>query len=377
MTIAELFVNIGVKGDDKAKGALGGVKGTLGEISTAGLAAKAAILGAVYGLQRLMSQSAASGSSLMSYAAATGLSAENLQRWQYAARQANVGAEEMENSITGLQSAMVKMSMGQGAPQGMGVVANAVGIDPAKVRDTMYMMGKLNDYAKKEKNVDFANEMLKSFGLSMNMISAMRRNAFDPKNLAAAPIYSNAEASQLQKVDVAWGNLGKKIEMAIGHLNAKHGLKLISDIASLTTQILKLADALIIVSEKLKVFEVIGETIGGITKILRLANGESLDKVAKDDSFAKSHGGRSFGQGTWWMNMIEGEQKQFLDRGQKYGDAISPNVRPIGSANKPPEQKIVTTVHNHGVKDAKEGSHHVKKAVQDAARQIGSQSRAN
>ena len=41
-----------------------GIKGTLGEIKTEGLAAKAAILGMVYGLERLMMNSAQTGQNL-------------------------------------------------------------------------------------------------------------------------------------------------------------------------------------------------------------------------------------------------------------------------------------------------------------------------
>lgn len=384
MTIAELFVKLGVKGDGEAKKALEGVKGRIGDITTASLAAKAGVLAVVYGLHNLMSSSASAGASLMSYAGATGLSAETLQRWQYAARQFNVNAEEMENAITGVQGAMIKLATGQGAPAGMKVIAESVGIDPSRIRDTMYMMGKLAEYAKKEKNVDFANQMLTSFGLSLQMISAMRRGAFDPKNLARAPIYSNNEANQLQKVDVAWANLGKQFEMAIGHLTAKHGLGIVKDLSEVSKALILViqgfaglvekSDALRVISEIFKgwglIFGIINE---GLDKMNEFAGGSGLsaainEKLGGSNEKIKN---RKFGQGTWWMNGLE----KLLPTDMT--EDVAPTVRkPQGSA-KQETNNTNLVVHNHGVKDAEDGAHHFKKALQRTGRRSPVQGRAN
>lgn len=380
MKIADLFINLLIKDDNKAEDKLKGVKGTLGEISTAGLAAKATILGIVYGLQQLTSNSAKAGANLSSYAAATGLSAENLQRMQFAGRQFNVESDEMQQNLVNLQSLMMKMSMGQGAPSGFGVVANAVGIDMKRVRDTEYMISKLNEYAKKEKNVDFANEQLKSFGFSMNMIAASRRGAFDEKNLKRAPVYSNGEVEQLRKVDVAWANMGKSIEMAIGHLTAKHGLGFAKEIGEAAKSLMHLITAFVNLAEKINLIKDIGmifegwgmifEAIGlAIDKLNQLASGpkksDQENKKLQYDQWLKSN-----------PNAGESE-KQFYRQSVGYDPtkdllkkAAIPTIKPGHGGHKTTNQSIKTTVINHGVKDAKEGAHHTKRAIQDAARQI-------
>lgn len=384
MTIAELFVNLGVKGADKTKNSLGEVRSTLGEIGTKSIAVKAGILGVIYGLQRLMSNSAAAGSSLMSYAGATGLSAETLQRWQYAARQANVGAEEMENSITGLQSAMIKMSMGQGVPAGMGVISNAVGIDQGRVRDTMYMMKKLSEYAQKEGNVDFANEQLKSFGLSLEMISAMRRNAFSDKNLLAAPIYSNAEADKLQRVNVAWANLGQQFEMAMGHLNAKHGLSLVKDLSAVSKQLIHMLTLFSSMIEKTSALKAIGKIFEGWGNIFSLIEGGAgalNELMAKQqEQNEKDSGGKDKGLIPSWDTM----KKRWNDsanasKAPTLRELITPKAPKISQNPNVMNNTNNTNVVAHitGVKDGKDAADHLKKHINKTARQIPSQGRAN
>lgn len=370
MKIADLFVNLGVKGDGPAQKALTGVRGTLGEISASGLAAKAAVIGVLYGLQRLMTTSGQAGASLMSYAGATGLSAETLQRWQYAARQANVSAEEMEGSITGLQSAMINMQMGNGVPNGMGIIANSVDIDQSRVRDTMYMMGKLAEYAQKEKNVDFANEQLKSFGLSLAMISAMRRNAFSDSVLKRAPHYSNSEAEQLQKVNVAWGNLGSKIEMAMGHLNAKHGPQLIRDISDLTDSLLKLSDTLLTIGERFKIFEIAHEVFKGLNATLHMF--DDTDTQGKPDLIMDTYNGvkAAFsGVGNMMGKLHTGAPAPlFVPKGQ-YAPAAGKSVVH--------HHKTTINATLNGVKDSKDAAHHLKKQFTKAAVQLNSPGQTN
>jgi len=165
MTIAELFVNLGVKGADSAGKALGGVKGGLGEVKSMSLEAKAALVGVIYGLERMMSNSAQLGTSLTNFNALTGISAQQLQQWQYAARQAGVAGEEMTGSMKAVQSTMANMLMGKGAPEGMAMLANKVGFDPARARDTAYVLGQLQKFAQSVPQ-DVGNAMIKSFGVS-------------------------------------------------------------------------------------------------------------------------------------------------------------------------------------------------------------------
>jgi len=291
MTIAELFVNLGVKGDGQAKSALGGVKEGLGDIKSMSIEAKAAILAVVYGLQRMMSESGKHGQGLANFAAQTGLSAQMLQKWQYAGQQVAVANEEVASSFKTVQDAMAQMQLGGAAPQGWAVINSHLekmneGIDPKRINDIEYVMQKLQRFAQTS-NQAFGNQMLKGL-VGDNMIGAFRRNAFNDKIFSQAPTYSDGQIKQLGRVDAAWANLGTKLNMAFGKLTAKHGLDFIKDIDMIATKVLKLSDALLILAERSKVFEGIGKVFEGWGFMLdsinmSLAENAKLENMSKDD----------------------------------------------------------------------------------------------
>ncbi len=229
MTIAELFVNIGIKGDGEAQKALKNVKGGLGEISSTGLAAKAALVGVVYGLERLTGVVSQRGLELQQFSNLTGLSTDMLQRWQYAARQSGVSAEEMAGSLKGVQSVMVDMLMGKGAPAGMGILARAVGFDMSKARDTFYVMGKLKEFAKSAP-ADVGNSVLKTFGLSESTIQFLRSTKVELDKIKPSNIFSPGEIATLARVNIAWSNFWNSIQMFTGHMAGAFGLNVISSL---------------------------------------------------------------------------------------------------------------------------------------------------
>lgn len=278
MKIAQFFIMLGIKGNDDTKKKLGGVKEGLGDVKSMSLEAKAGILAVVYGLQQLMSKSAQAGSDLAQFSAATGLSAETLQRWQYAGRQFNVGADEITSSVKSVQDAMTNMLLTGQAPEGMDIIAGTLGdFDMSKVRDSFYVMDKLQQYAQKSGADDASKRFLKGFGLSEGTIAAMRKNAFNPEAFAKASIYTDGQAESLRKINVGWANMGDKIEKSLGKLNAKHGGQLLKDMDMILDKVLKLTDAFLKLADSLKVFKLIGMVFEGWGKILDGANNIATD----------------------------------------------------------------------------------------------------
>jgi hypothetical protein len=260
MNVAELFVNLGIKGSEKTVGALSDVKKGLGGIKDTSLEAKAAIVGAMYGLERMMAISGAAGTNLTNFSALTGLSARSLQQWQFAARQAGVSNDELTGSLKGVQNSMANMLLGKGAPEGIALLSKAVGgIDPKRYRDTFYMMTKLQEGIQKM-TPEMGAMVGKSFGLSEGVIAGMRRNVFTPDMLAKAPTYSDKEIASLDKSNIAWSNLANTIQMAFGRFNAKHGQELVGDITKLVPHVVHLAEAFTKLAETVHLFQ-------GITKV--------------------------------------------------------------------------------------------------------------
>lgn len=273
MKIGELFVQLGLTGSDKAKKEIKDVKGGLKETASASLEAKAAIVGAMYALQRLFSASNQAGTDLTNFNAQIGVSAQTLQQYQYAAQQVGVSNQEMAGTFKSLQSTMTKTLMGEGAPKGLARVAMLTGgMTPADLekfaKQPQLLVQKLQEYAQKETNAGLRNEVLKGFGISDSMAAALSRNAFRPEVLAKAPTYSDKEINALDKTHAAWSNLGTKIEMTIGRFNAKHGGKLIEDISNITDKVFLLGEAFMKMAEKFKVFEWIGKVFEGWAIIL-------------------------------------------------------------------------------------------------------------
>jgi len=286
MNIGELFVNLGIKGSEKTLSALSATRKGMGDLKTMSLETKAGLVAAMYALERLFATSGQAGTGLTNFNALLGVSAKTLQQYQYAARQMGVSNQEVEGSFKALQATMAKTLMGKGAPEGMQRLAQLTGgITPQEIEQMAktpeLLMQRLQQYAKRETNAGLRNEVLKSFNISDNMISAMVRGAFRPDVLKKAPIYSDKEIGALDKANIAWGNLGNKIEMAIGHFNARHGVQLVSDISKITDKVLKLVEAFTTLAEKLKIFSLIGKSLEGLTLLFDKI-GESVTGITKD-----------------------------------------------------------------------------------------------
>lgn len=356
MNIAELFVNLGITGADKTVGALGSVKKGLGDVASMSLEAKAAIIAALYGLERLTAASGAMGTGLTNFSALTGYSAEQLQKWQYAARQAGESSEELTGSLKAVQSSMTNMLLGKGAPEGLGIVARAVGFDPSRARDAFYVMGQLQKAAQALPK-DIGNIALKSFGISEGTVAAMRRNAFNPGAFGKAPIYSEGEINSLNRANIGWSNLGNKIEMAIGHLNAAHGARLVNDISRIVDSVVKLTDAILKLANAMGIFS-------AISKILNMTAG-SINNIADINSDkAKKQVEQMIEKN------IQESQKQIDFKDTLFGHLLSqsPNSPVINSTTV--NQNIV---HHGDAKDTKAVKDTHRNAINQAYRQRSAQ----
>lgn len=392
MTIAELYVSLGIKGDDKVSKSLKDTKEGITNVANGAFAAKAALAGMMYGLEKLMSNSAQAGMALNQFQTLTGISADTLQRWQYAARQAGVSGEEMSSAFKSVQNAMTNISLGKAPPEYLAQLGQKVGFDMNKAKDTVYVMQKLQEFAKVTPP-NIASTMLKSFGLGEGTISAMQKGVFNKKNFDSAQVYSGGEVNKLAKVDAAWENLGNKIKMAMGHMTAKNGLELVKDVDRLAVSLLKVANALVIIGDKLKIFKAIGLLAQGVGDYLnaftdKIENAESTS--AKQDKIAAA-GGPSALKQKWFMfksksakdptaeyNRLINEDIQ-NNRGTNKGNFLAPPMPRLGGKEegKKVEHNMNQTVHIHGVKDSKDAAHEIKKQIHSAYRQLPGQAQGS
>lgn len=268
MNFAELFITLGLKDTGNTEKKLQATKGTLGEIKTSGLAAKAAIIGVFYAFERLTAKSNDLGLSLSQFAATTGDDVQVLQKWQYAGRQMGATAESVAGSLKSVKQAMQTMKFSGQQPDMYPLVNSLVGIDPERILEKQYMMEKLIEASKKVNPLQ-AMQIFKSFGVDDKTGAAALQGAFDPEKLAKAPAgLSLKQANILRDIGGKWETLWYRIEMSVAKLNMKHGGKLITDLTELADSSAKLIDALARLMEALQAFKGLSATMKMTAKLV-------------------------------------------------------------------------------------------------------------
>jgi hypothetical protein len=130
--IDSLWVELGVKGVGQAT--LGDFVKGLGDVKMASLAAGGA-LAAVFSL---IAESTSASISFRTFANATGLSTDELQRWQNAAVLANDSTEAMSAAVTTLQQRLQAIKMGKYDPAFF-----KLGVVPGRTEDTFAVLRRI------------------------------------------------------------------------------------------------------------------------------------------------------------------------------------------------------------------------------------------
>lgn len=273
MKIAELFLQLGVKGQNETKNVLSGIKqeiSSLGEAATdmvAGITGMiAGISASIYAFKQFSKQSNQAGQDLVKFENITGMSADRLQRWQYLGLKAAVSADQMKSAFLGVQSNISKLVLSQGTGGPLGALISTTGFDVKRARDLEYTMTKVREYAQKLKTLPEINEIAAALGVSPEVLQAFKRSkGVDLEKVSLAHRYSEKETKTLSNMGTQWDMLGDQVEHAIGRLNAKFGPKLVKDLTQFADVMIKFVDLLATLAEKLQVMK-------GITGIFESTN---------------------------------------------------------------------------------------------------------
>ena len=276
MNAGSLFISIFEKGGKDVVGSLKVINKGMEEAKISAFAVKAAIVGAIFGFERLMSFSARTGAGLKQFANLTGISAEALQRYQHAARQFNVSNESMEASLVGVQKTMGDLEIGKSAPEGLGLVVSMTGFDKDKgVKDTLYTMQKLQEFAlKMAHNPTLRNTVLRSFGVGDEVISALTQAAFTKERMSKANIFSNSDVKALDKVNADMASIGHDFQVSMGKILKEVGPELVDVFKELNKIFKEMVPILAIISKH-------------IAKITSFSAKTVLEKLSVDDQDKK------------------------------------------------------------------------------------------
>lgn len=379
LNVGELFVSLGVKGAEKSAEAVTGVIKGMGEVKSTSLEAKAAIFGTMYAVEQLFAASNHAGTALSNFSTYTGLSAQRLQEWQYAARQAGIGGEEITATLKNISTAMAQIDLNKGAPAGLQFLAQRVGgLDLARKNDPFYILGKVQEFLRTLQPGDakghaMFNEIVKTLGISEGAIAAAYKGVFNQQNFSKAPSYSAAQIDALNKADVAWKNLSAHIEMAVGKFNAAHGGTLVKDFTLITDSLIKLITQLDILATKLHVFQGLAKAVELVAKGLALANfgiGEATGTIKPGDKKALGPGLNSVLD---WRDRID----KFFEEAIRVapGSTLAPAA---GASPTPEEYKIDVNVHvPGGTHDAAALKRMHEKAATEAAKKVWTRGNQN
>lgn len=273
MTIAELFVKLGITGADKTKKEVAGIGESLKDVGAVAIETKVLIAGVVAALYKFTSEGSKAGTSLIQFSTLTGMSMKELQKYEYAMIQGGGTTDDFRQSITGLQDTMVNMALGKGVPEGLSVIDKVVKFDRTKVKDMFYVIQKLQEFAT---NPNISPEMkahwLKSFIPNQNTISSLMQGVFNKKNFDAAPILGDGEAKGLKNIDRGWENLFQKMKIGMAKLNLHVSPALIKSLSDALPSIFKLAEAFAKLAESTHFIE-------GLAKIMSVM-ADSADRMA-------------------------------------------------------------------------------------------------
>lgn len=278
MTIAELFISLGIKGSDKSKTDLDSISKGLGSVKSMSFEAKAAIAALFYGLEEMMKGSAQRGQGLINFSSLTGLDDVELQRWEKASERAGNSIGSIESTVKGLQKTMSQLTLNEGMPKYFDTFADSFEhFDRVRAsKDPMYLMGKMRDFAKATKGMGregVGNEILYGVGADAGFVSAARQGKFDQSKLSAMPSLSHGENKQLANVNESFIAMWQKIQKEMDKFVAAHGEKLVNDLAQLADALINFSKVVFNILEKMDAFGMITSTVKAVTHPKETASG--------------------------------------------------------------------------------------------------------
>jgi hypothetical protein len=240
-SVGELFVNIGVKGADKTIGAIKSVGDGMKGIASMSLEAKAAILAALYALDKIAESSLNFGTSIQNLSVLTGENGEVFQRWGKAAEQAGVKFDDATSSIVAMQKIMAIFQTKHTLPDGLQFLAEQVpgGLDLNRMgSDLNYMLGFVQRAFHAHLPPAVLNQLMSELGWNQGAIIAGKKGAFDPSNLSRMPIESNKQIQALADINKEQVQMSQKWQKLSADLTAEHGGGLMYEIGSLSDAII-------------------------------------------------------------------------------------------------------------------------------------------
>lgn len=406
----EMFIALGLKGAVESAKGLENVSKKFEGITWSSILSKAAIMGFVYSLGKLVNLASDTGIELNNFSILTKISTDELQRWAAAGLDFGVTTQDMIGNFKSLQSSMAQMEAGQ-APMGYSPMIEEMrqlgqDVDFFKfTRDAQYAMNTLNQWAKISKAPPGRlNEWLKSFGLTENVIAQiktidMSKYKAPPELILSKDEIKNAAkvGAELEKTLARWKRMFQKFAIEIAPILTQAFsnvttilLEMIKNVRSLIKEFPALGTAAkVVAGVLLAAFSPVTAAIGGMVLLLsewqKSRKGEeSLFGPARSKEETEEFKNQGFfetlknnlGVSAGALKDLGGSIFNFIDKDFKGNVPTSsstyPMIREPVKSEKQTDVNVNQTINNYGEqpKNKSEVEKHHKEAVKHAYYQM-------
>lgn len=223
MKVAELFAELGFKIEGKAK--LDDVDRGLAsaEVNARKFALRLIALSA--GMVAMIKTAMTAGQALRNFGLSTGLSSEELQRWQVMAEANGIAADQLTDSIKALQTARTNFALGE--PEAMGAWS-MLGVDPRQ--DPFAVMKSLRARASQFQDQGVFRNLMGRVGME-GMIPMLKGSDEEFAKWSKFLVTTKAESDALAKLNAEWA------KFRLGLAAVKN--QLVSGLAPALTYLLK------------------------------------------------------------------------------------------------------------------------------------------
>jgi len=384
-TIGELFVNIGIKGADKAVGALKSVGGFMGDLSAKGLAAKASIVGAIYALERLTEAGGNYGASIKNLGLYTGQSSKYIQQLREAFRQSNVDIGEADQTLQNVIKALTDAKLKGQAPAGLATIFGEAGIKNAdqlkeKLNDIPGTIDLIFDYIRRHQpdknNAGVYNYLTETMGLTPGAITTAERFKGSIQSITQN-VASDQMIDRLDKVKRSWSDFWTRLQMFNNRLTADFGLPVIQGLNQILKKLFELERALERIFKKSKTFGDFWKSLFGGNGTEQGTKPSTTGDYSKLPSFFELLHSLTVPQKMPTEDQIKNAPSllDLWDKLKHLDEMLSIPNRPAGAlpGHQSSNFNQNTTVHMHGIENTHGGVEELKRHVNLALRQSPAQ----
>lgn len=209
----EFFINLGIKGAEGTIGLVNKTKDGFGDLKSMAIESKAAILAALYALNKIVETSGQLGTTLRNFQSISGIAPETLQRYEYAAMKAGVANETLLQSFLKIQGMAFDVRAGKGLPEWMAPIITTlaqhgkdVGPDWAArwQKDPTLGLKALSDFALLP-DIDKSTKALalQRTGAAPDLVAALMRGALTPSQIAQVSSRDILSEGEIKALDEA------------------------------------------------------------------------------------------------------------------------------------------------------------------------------